>query len=434
MKRVVILTLILVLVLSGAATHLRAQSLWQNVDLDHVLPYPDLTHIQAIAISKSGTIYVGGTSNIDGLTKVYRSTDNGTTWKWLIDTSWKEQVQALTVGPNGNVYVIVGSVLYGSANDGTSWDTLDVSGVSFHTVTVTANGTIVTTPGYGEGIRRSTDGGATWTRMKLPLSEVDVYAISSTEVDTIYAGANGWSTTSLMRSTDNGQTWTEQGGMLHIAVYALAQKAGGYFFVGTWASDSNHSTVYRSNNFGATWKPAGLMKARVTSLATNTRGDLFAGMQSNTGKTAQSGVYRSTDNGETWSAMNAGLRDTNVNAIAVDASGHLIAGTDHGLFRSVASTSSVGNASIEAHEMIVECVPNPYSSNTTIRFTLPVQGHSRLSITNSLGKEVAVPLDRTVEVGSYTVVFDAEQLPAGTYYLRLTAGGSSITRVMVHLR
>jgi photosystem II stability/assembly factor-like uncharacterized protein len=347
-------------------------------------------------------------------------------------------LQTLTVAPNGNVYAIVGSALYGSTDNGESWDTLDVSGVSFHTVAVTANGTIFTSPGYALGVRRSTDGGATWTRMELPLTEVDVYAIYAAGADTIYAGGDGWNTTSLMRSTDNGETWTKQSdGLVGIAVYALAQKEDGSLFVGTWGSDSSHPTVYRSTDFGSTWKPVELTTARVTSLATNTRGDLFAGMHTNIPggwKVAQSGVYRSTDNGETWSGMNFGLLDTNVTAVAIAHDGRAFVGTDNGLYRSVASTLGVDNAGIETDEVKVECAPNPFSSNATIRFTLPAQCHARLVIINTLGREIAVPIDKTLEAGQHAVVFDSEEIPAGRYFIRLTVGGSTITRSAIHIR
>jgi photosystem II stability/assembly factor-like uncharacterized protein len=55
--------------------------------------------------------------------------------------------------------------------------------------------------------------------------------------------------------------------------------------------------------------------------------DIFAG-------TEGGGVFRSVDNGSNWTEINAGLTGHVVNVIAVNASGHLFAGTSYGLFRS----------------------------------------------------------------------------------------------------
>src|SRR5205823_2159989 len=64
------------------------------------------------------------------------------------------------------------------------------------------------------------------------------------------------------------------------------------------------------------------------ALATNPSGHVFVGTQGG-------GVFRSTDNGETWTGINNGLTDTNVRALAINSSDHIFAGTwSSGVFRS----------------------------------------------------------------------------------------------------
>jgi photosystem II stability/assembly factor-like uncharacterized protein len=48
----------------------------------------------------------------------------------------------------------------------------------------------------------------------------------------------------------------------------------------------------------------------------------------------EKGLFRSTDNGETWSAVTQGLKGNDVAAIVVSRDGHAFAGTFHGVFRS----------------------------------------------------------------------------------------------------
>src|SRR5258705_14010833 len=64
------------------------------------------------------------------------------------------------------------------------------------------------------------------------------------------------------------------------------------------------------------------------ALARNSIGHVFVGTQGG-------GVFRSTDNAETWTAVNNGLTDTNVRALAINSTGHIFGGTwSSGVFRS----------------------------------------------------------------------------------------------------
>ncbi|MCC6398107.1 MAG: T9SS type A sorting domain-containing protein, partial [Bacteroidetes bacterium] len=78
--------------------------------------------------------------------------------------------------------------------------------------------------------------------------------------------------------------------------------------------------------------------------------------------------------------------------------------------------------------------PNPFNPATTIRFALPSSGNARLEVYNMLGERVATILDEIRSAGVHAVRFDADGLPSGTYFYRLTAGGEVRTRRMVLLR
>jgi len=63
-------------------------------------------------------------------------------------------------------------------------------------------------------------------------------------------------------------------------------------------------------------------------LAINSVGHIFAGTNGN-------GIYRSSDNGNSWIQVNTGLTNKTVYALAINSSDHLFAGTDAGVFRSI---------------------------------------------------------------------------------------------------
>ncbi|MFQ5630520.1 MAG: FlgD immunoglobulin-like domain containing protein, partial [bacterium] len=69
-----------------------------------------------------------------------------------------------------------------------------------------------------------------------------------------------------------------------------------------------------------------LSDSNVFSLAINQLGHVFAG--------TKSGVFRSTNSGDSWQKMATGLPDTSVRALGVNRDGHVFAGTDDGFYRS----------------------------------------------------------------------------------------------------
>ncbi|HYE95264.1 MAG TPA: CHRD domain-containing protein [Rubricoccaceae bacterium] len=72
--------------------------------------------------------------------------------------------------------------------------------------------------------------------------------------------------------------------------------------------------------------------------------------------------------------------------------------------------------------------PNPFNPTTTLRYTTAEAGPARLAVYDALGREVRVLLDGPQAAGTFTVAFDAADLPSGLYFVRLEAGGRTFTR------
>src|ERR1041385_9429238 len=100
--------------------------------------------------------------------------------------------------------------------------------------------------------------------------------------------------------------------------------SGTKIFAGTYGGG-----VYLSTNNGTSWTAvdSGLTNLYVQDLAVSGT-NLFAG-------TANGGVFLSTDNGTSWGPVNSGLTALNVGALASGGSGGLFAASiGHGVFRS----------------------------------------------------------------------------------------------------
>ena len=78
--------------------------------------------------------------------------------------------------------------------------------------------------------------------------------------------------------------------------------------------------------------------------------------------------------------------------------------------------------------------PNPFNPETMIRFSLSAGSFVQLDVYNVLGEKVSELIHEQLTAGEHTVLFRAEALPAGIYFARLSAGGSSDTIRMVLLR
>ena len=71
--------------------------------------------------------------------------------------------------------------------------------------------------------------------------------------------------------------------------------------------------------------------------------------------------------------------------------------------------------------------PNPFNASTVIRFNLAEPGHVNLTVFDLLGRKISVLLDRNLEINTHQVIFNADNLPAGTYFYRLTVDGQKST-------
>ena len=126
----------------------------------------------------------------------------------------------------------------------------------------------------------------------------------------------------LLASSQRAQSdWTQTNGPAGGRVYCLAVN-GAYLFAGTWGGG-----VYRSTDNGTSWTrvSAGLTNTVVLAFAVSGT-TLYAG-------TEGGGVFRSTDNGTTWTAVNSGLSSLFVYSLAVSGA-NLLAGTNGGACRS----------------------------------------------------------------------------------------------------
>ncbi|MES2648171.1 MAG: MopE-related protein [Bacteroidota bacterium] len=74
---------------------------------------------------------------------------------------------------------------------------------------------------------------------------------------------------------------------------------------------------------------------------------------------------------------------------------------------------------LPSSEPTAQNFPNPFSSATIIRYTLPVDAHVNLSVYTPLGQKVATLTNSPQKAGTYNVKYNASSMGAGIYLYQL---------------
>ena len=75
-------------------------------------------------------------------------------------------------------------------------------------------------------------------------------------------------------------------------------------------------------------------------------------------------------------------------------------------------------------------VPNPFNTMTAISFFAPEREDVRIGIYDMLGNLVEEITNEVYEPGMYRLEFNSEDVAPGTYFIRMTAAGFSVTNTM----
>ncbi len=230
-------------------------------------PIPDLPrHVNAlVADSTNPQVMYAGTGSTGAGSGVYGSEDGGLTWHRVSDGLPSKDVVALALGA-GNpalLYAAVGDGIFVSADGGTSWSQ-QAQGVGnyrgFEQLRVApSDGRILYSVTIMEGAFRSDDGGYNW----LPVNEglpkddnmfnVQALAVDPGDANVVYLGT-GWEPfhgNGVYKSTDGGATWAPANrGMIDYSITALAVAPTNpqIVYAGTFDGE-----LFTSDDGGETW-------------------------------------------------------------------------------------------------------------------------------------------------------------------------------------
>ncbi|MFN0150055.1 MAG: FlgD immunoglobulin-like domain containing protein [bacterium] len=175
------------------------------------------------------------------------------------------------------------------------------------------------------GIYRSANNGESWQQIYNGALSFDPRSVAVNSSGHIFVGSEGFNGIGFLRSTDDGASW-------QIIANALSSKGANNLLVmpsGEIFASTISFGLYRSTDNGATFSAvSNLPSTSTTDIEANSSGVLFVGTQFGTDR-----MYRSTDNGATWTLANNGLAG-DVNDIFISGSGEIYAATSASVYRS----------------------------------------------------------------------------------------------------
>src|SRR5580692_3165442 len=192
---------------------------------------------------------------------VWRTTNNGTTWEPVTDAAGISSVGAVAVAPSDANVVWVG----------------------------TGDNSLTRSAYWGDGVYKSTDGGATWANMGLRETQhIARIVIHPTNPDIVWVAALGHLGTpnqerGVFKTTDGGRTWQKE---------LFVNDTSGAVDL---AIDFRNPNVLYAAMYDAIRLPWKIMEARPGG-----------------------GIFKTTDGGAKWEKVAAGLPEGNTGRIGID--------------------------------------------------------------------------------------------------------------------
>jgi hypothetical protein len=78
--------------------------------------------------------------------------------------------------------------------------------------------------------------------------------------------------------------------------------------------------------------------------------------------------------------------------------------------------------------------PNPFYETTTIHYTIPRESFVSLKVYDLLGRVVYTMVEGNRQIGEYSMVFNSRDLPAGIYFVSITARGLAETMKIILMK
>jgi len=291
-------------------------------------------------------------------------------------------------------------------------------------------------------VHKSTNGAASWTAISPDLAKAHIanlgtittLDVSKSNPGVIYAGtddANVWVT------TNSGTNWSLiNSGLPNRWVTRLTINKDSanicYVSLSGYKVDSTGAHIFRTTNYGQNWTAinGNLPDAPINDIIidNNNSNKLYIG--------TDYGVMITTNLGQSWSVLGGGLPSSvPVHDLTLHQNTNQLFAWTHGrsafkmYLTPIQNISSSGEKAEDYY--LYQNYPNPFNPFTKIKFNIKNSGNVSLKIYDSSGKEIMEIYNGFLGKGIYETTFSGEKYASGIYFYRLVTKDIIITKKMV---
>lgn len=208
-------------------------------------------------------------------------------------------------------------------------------------------------------------------------------------------------------------------------IWCLGATSTDILFAGTYGDG-----LYKSADNGASWTKLanGLNAPFIYSIQIDPSNNIYVSSWT-------SGVFASSDMGNNWTSL--GMGGFGVSSILISPKVNTIyAGTKDGkiYMKTNGITGAKSEEEIPTEFSLKQNYPNPFNPSTTIEFGIPESGRYVIKIYNVIGEVVRILSDKELSAGFHRITFNANDLSSGIYFYQLLGEKVKLTQKMLLLK
>lgn len=281
-------------------------------------------------------------------------------------------------------------------------------------------------------IFKTTNNAQSWTQHSTGISgTVRELAISKSNPSVIIATVNNL----IYKSTDDGKTFINIQNNLPartITGIYIHPDSANVFLASLSGFGSGH--IFKSVNGGINWTD---ISSNLPDAPANDVMFYYPGFKTGTYIAATDvGVYISSNYGSNWMELAEGLPNTVCLNLDYNPTGNKIRVATHGRgiweYNGIIPSVNLISPEVPTDTKLEQNFPNPFNSITNVRWQMSNAGNVKISLYNILGENITTVIQQALEPGTYRLMYDASELSSGIYFYSLSIDGKFFgSRIMI---